>query len=227
MMTTQTMNAEREQLLKIADKYRNQGYEVIFHPNSEDLPSFLKNYRPDLIVRRGEETVVVEVKSRSSLSSLPPHYLSDLAEVIEKHQSWRLDLVMDNSGDDNPYPPMSEGSLQRQEIELRLPIAEQIASQNLDASILYTWSLVEATLRLISEKEELSLKKNDPRSLVKQLTYEGIISRSDYQSLMNALSLRNAVAHGFKTNELTLNSVHELIEVTKNLLKDLSSDTEC
>jgi uncharacterized protein YutE (UPF0331/DUF86 family) len=108
-----------------------------------------------------------------------------------------------------------------------LPIAKQIVSQNLEASILYTWSLVEATLRLISEKEELSLKKNDPRSLVKQLTYEGIISRSDYQSLMNALSLRNAVAHGFKTNELTLNSVHELIEVTKNLLKDLSSDTEC
>jgi len=227
MMTTQTMNAEREQLLKIADKYRNQGYEVTFHPNIEDLPSFLKNYRPDLIVRRGEETVVVEVKSRSSLSSLPPHYLSDLAEVIEKHHSWRLDLVMDNSEDDNPYPSRSEGSLQRQEIESRLAIAKQIVGQNLESSILYVWSLVEATLRLISEKEELSLKKIDPLSLVKQLTYEGIISRSEYQLLMNAISLRNAVAHGFKTNELTPNSVHELIEVTESLLKDLSSGTEC
>ncbi len=227
MIATQTMKQENNRLLKIADKYRNQGYEVTFHPNSEDLPSFLKNYRPDLIVRRGEQTVVVEVKSRFSLSSLPPHYLSGLAEVIEKHQSWRLDLVMDNSEDDNPYPSKSEGSLQRQEIESRLAIAKQIVGQNLESSILYTWSLVEATLRLISEKEELSLKKIDPLSLVKQLTYEGIISRSDYQLLMNALSLRNAVAHGFKTNELTLNSVHELIEVTENLLKDLSSDTEC
>ncbi len=227
MIATQIMHAEREQLLKIADKYRNQGYEVTFHPNSEDLPIFLKNYRPDMIVRRGEETVVVEVKSRSSLSTLPPHYLSDLAEVIEKHHSWRLDLVMDNSGDDNPYPPKSEGSLQRQEIESRLPIAKQIVGQNLESSILYVWSLVEATLRLISEKEELNLKKFDPLSLVKQLTYEGIISRSDYQLLMNALSLRNAVAHGFKTNELTLNSVHQLIEVTENLLTDLSSDPEC
>jgi hypothetical protein len=44
---------------------------------------------------------------------------------------------------------------------------------------------------------------------------------------MNALSLRNAVAHGFKTSELTLNSLYELIEVTENLLKDLSSDPEC
>jgi hypothetical protein len=226
-MTTQTMNAEREQLLKIANKYRNQGYEVTFHPNSEDLPSFLKNYRPDMIVRRGEETVVVEVKSRSSLSSLPPHYLSGLAEVIEKHQSWRLDLVMDNSEDDSPYPSRSEGSLQKQDIESRLAIAKQIVSQNLESSILYVWSLVEATLRLISEKEELSLKKIDPLSLVKQLTYEGIISRSDYQLLMNALALRNAVAHGFKTSQLTLNSVYELIEVTENLLKDLSSDPEC
>ena len=68
-METSTANLERERLLKLAEEYREKGYEVFFHPNLENLPDFLNHYRPDMIVRRGEENVVIEVKSRSSLNS--------------------------------------------------------------------------------------------------------------------------------------------------------------
>lgn len=221
------MNAEREQLLKIADKYRNQGYEVAFHPNPEDLPSFLKNYRLDMIVRRGDEAVVVEVKSRSSLNSLSNQYLSSLAEVIEQHHGWRLELVISNSEDAATYPSKAEGSLQKNEIKSRLPMVKQIAVQNVDAAILYSWSLLEATLRLIAEKEGLSLQRFDSLYLVKYLTAEGVISRSDYQLLMNARSLRNVIAHGFKNSRhITPDTVGEFIGITVKLLEDLSSDTK-
>jgi hypothetical protein len=40
---------------------------------------------------------------------------------------------------------------------------------------------------------------------------------------MNALSLRNTIAHGFKTSQLTDNSVNELIAVTEKLLVELSA----
>ena len=43
-MVTPTANTERERLLKLAEEYREQGYEISFHPNSEDLPDFLRNY---------------------------------------------------------------------------------------------------------------------------------------------------------------------------------------
>lgn len=46
-MVTQTTNLERERLLQLAEEYRDKGYEISFHPNSEDLPDFLRNYRPD------------------------------------------------------------------------------------------------------------------------------------------------------------------------------------
>lgn len=62
-MTASTVNLEREELLKIAEQYRNQGYEVVFQPSPEDLPDFLKNFRPDLLARRENEAVIVEVKS--------------------------------------------------------------------------------------------------------------------------------------------------------------------
>jgi uncharacterized protein YutE (UPF0331/DUF86 family) len=86
---------------------------------------------------------------------------------------------------------------------------------------LYAWSLVEATLRLVAEKEGLSLQRFDSLYLVKQLAIEGVISKSEYQVLMNALSLRNAIAHGFKTTQLTPKNVQELIETTEKLLKTL------
>ena len=54
MMATPTANIERERLLKLAEEYRERGYDVLFRPNLEDLPDFLKSYRPDMIVRLGK-----------------------------------------------------------------------------------------------------------------------------------------------------------------------------
>jgi hypothetical protein len=224
-MVTPTANIERERLLQLADEYRNKGYNVLLHPTLEDLPSFFKNYHPDMIARRGDEAVVIEVKSRSSLNSSSTQYLRNLAQVVEQHPGWRFELVMTNP-EDAPYFPKAEGSLQEDEIELRLQVARQLATQNLDSAILYSWSLVEATLRLIAEYEALSLQRFDPLYLVKKLVTEGIISRSEYQLLMDALSLRNAIAHGFKTSQLTQESIYQLINLTEQLLRAMHTDRD-
>ena len=221
MMATPTANIERERLLKLAEEYRERGYEVSFHPNLEDLPDFLKSYRPDMIVRLGKESVVIVVKSRSSLNSSSTQYLRNLAQAVAENPGWRFELVMTNP-EDAVYFPKAEGSLQEHEIEARLQVAKQLVAQHhLESAMLYSWSLVEATLRIVAEKEELSLTRLQPLFLVKQLATEGVISQSEYQLLMNALSLRNAIAHGFKTTQLTQNSVCELIEIAEQLLKSL------
>lgn len=216
---------ERERLLGLAEEYRSKGYEISFHPGPEDLPKFLRNYRPDMIVRRGNEAVIVEVRSRRSLSSPDGQYLQTLARSVEQHPGWRFELVMTNS-EEFDYSPKPASSLQKLEIETRLQTARQLSTQHLESAILYTWSLVEATLRLLTEYEGLSLQRVDPRYLVKQLVTEGVISRPEYQLLVNALSLRNAIAHGFKTTHLRQESVHELVDITEQLLKNLPSNSE-
>ncbi|MBD2484423.1 hypothetical protein H6G57_20655 [Planktothrix sp. FACHB-1365] len=224
-MSTLTAKQEREQLLKLAENYRQKGYEIFLHPNLEELPEFLKIYRPDLIVRRGEEAVVIEVKSRASLNSYSDQYLQNLAKVIEEHPGWRFEFVMINP-EDITYFPKAKRSLQKDEIESQLQLVKQLTTQHLESAMLYCWSLVEATLRLITEKEELSLQRLDPLYLVKQLATEGIISQSEYRLLMDAISFRNSIAHGFKTTQLTQNFVYELIEITEKLLKDLQTSDE-
>ncbi len=111
MMATPTANIERERLLKLAEEYRERGYEVSFHPNLEDLPDFLKSYRPDMIVRLGKESVVIVVKSRSSLNSSSTQYLRNLAQAVAENPGWRFELVMTNP-EDAVYFPKAEGSLQ-------------------------------------------------------------------------------------------------------------------
>lgn len=219
-MTTPTANIERDRLLQLAEEYRNKGYDISFHPNPEDLPDFLKNYRPDMIVRRENEAVIIEVKSRRSLNSSSKQYLQNLAQSVEQHPGWRFELVMTNP-EDAAYSPKAESSLQQSEIETRLQVARQLAAQHPESAILYSWSLVEATLRLVAEHEELSLQRLDSLYLVKQLVTEGVISRPEYQLLMDALSSRNAIAHGFKATQITQGSVNELIDVAEQLLKTL------
>jgi uncharacterized protein YutE (UPF0331/DUF86 family) len=222
-MTNLATNLERAQLLKLSESYRDQGYEVSLHPRLEDLPEFLKSYRPDMIARRGDEAVVVEVKSRSDLNSSSSQYLRNLAQVVEQHSDWRFELVITNS-EEHEYVFKSEGSLQEHEIASQLQVAKALVRQHPESAILYSWALTDATLRIITEKEGLSLQRLNTSYLIKQLVVEGIISRSDYQFLINAFSFRNAIAHGFKTTEITADLVYRLIEITECLLKSLHSE---
>jgi Holliday junction resolvase len=82
-MDARTEQLERERLLELAKEYRQKGYEVLLSPKPEELPDFLRGYRPDMIVRRGEEKVVIEVKSRPSIASA--QYLRGLAQAVEEH----------------------------------------------------------------------------------------------------------------------------------------------
>ena len=221
-MNAQTEQLEREQLLKVAEEYRQKGYQVVISPNFEEIPDFLRDYGylPDMIVHRGEEAVIIEVKSRRSIGTAAQN-LRRLAQIVANHPGWRFQLVMTNP-EDATYSAKIEDSLQEDEIKSKLQVARELTNDHPELAIVYAWSLAEATLRLLSNHEGLSVKRFDPLSLLKQLATEGVISGTDYQSLINVFPLRNAVAHGFKTTEVTTNSVLDIIEITEQLLNSLS-----
>ncbi len=215
-MTAQTEQLERERLLEVAEEYRQKGYEVLLSPQPEALPEFLRGYRPDLIVRQGKEAIVIEVKSRSSIASA--QYLRELAQTVEQHPGWRVQLVVTNP-ENSEYSINIEGSLQEYEIKTQLQIAKELANGHPEPAILFTWSLAEATLRLLANQEGLSLQKPEsPVLLLKQLVIEGIISREQYQLLTNVFQVRNAIAHGFKATKQTQIDVLEFIKVIEQLL---------
>ncbi len=220
-MVISNATLEREKLLKVAEQYRDQGYDVILHPGPDDVPDFLRNYRPNMIVRRGEDSAVVEVKSRASLSTAASQYLQKLAQSIEQQVGWRLELVVTNL-EDEVYPSQAGDPLNDAEIKAGLQQSKLLATQHPEATLLYVWSLAEAMLRLLAVNEDMSLSSFEPLYLIKQLTTEGVISRSQYQQLMNFLAFRNAIAHGFKTKPITQDAVYDLITLVQDLLASRS-----
>jgi hypothetical protein len=222
-MEIQEETVEKAAILKLTEEYRSKGYEIFAHPSPEDLPDFLKNYRPDMIVKGQHEAVVIAVKSRYSRYSSPQQNLQGLAQVVEQHPGWRFELVMANPPN-IAYPPNGERSLYRSEIQAKLPGARQLAAHHPESALLYAWSLVEAVLRLVADHEGLTLQRLDGIYLVKQLVFEGIISRHEYQLLMDSLSLRNAIAHGFKTSAMPQGLMDDLMALAEQLLNTLGEE---
>lgn len=191
----------------------------MIEPQKQDLPSFLQSYQPAIIARQGSHNIVVEIAFRHSPQF--QQYLPSLTKEIEQHSDWQLDLVMTKSEESSDSFNGSE-SLPLLEIQHRLQIAKGMIAQPLEAVLIYAWSLGEASLRLLAQQENIVLKSYSTTSLVHQLVVEGVISRAEYQCLIDSLPLRNAAANGFQIHNLNWALIEQLIVTIEQLLAYLT-----
>ena len=211
---------EKQQAHALAEEYRRQGHEVIEAPSTEQLPDFLSGYHPDLLIRRGTENVVVEVKSRSSLAR--DFQIRDLARLLHARPGWNFELVVVSEGEEQRAP---EGArpFDREDIRRGIKTAEELLESGAaEAALLLLWSTVEAVVRLLTEEAEIDLDRLTPPYIIKQATANGVISREDHNFLMHAMKCRNALAHGFKSLYFDSALVRDLLKTVKRLLEEQS-----
>jgi hypothetical protein len=208
---------ERQRARAIAEEYRSKGYEVIEQPSPEQLSEFLAGYQPDILVQRGDEAIVVEVKFRSSLTKDPR--ITEMARLVQKEPHWNFELVLVGE-EEQLNVPDGVRPFERDDIIQGLEAAERLlAAEFLAAALLQAWSTLEATLRLLSQEEGFVLEGFTPLSVLTQATSNGVISRDDYSFLAKVMKYRNALAHGFKPIDFDPTLVEELIRITKHLLR--------
>jgi len=212
---------ERQRARAIAEEYRSRGYEVIEEPSPAQLPDFLSGYRPNLLVRKGDEAIVVEVKSRSSLAK--DAQIRDLAQLLQTKPHWNFELVVVGEGERISAP---EGArpFERDDILRGIEAAERLLESGFsEAALLFAWSTSEATVRLLIEEEGIVLDHLNPPYILKQAVINGVIARDDYNFLTNVIKYRNALVHGFKTIDFDPTLVSELISMTKRLIHSTSA----
>ncbi len=212
--------SEKQRAQELAQEYRSKGYEVIPAPSPEQLPDFLGEYRPDLLVRKGSESIVVEVKTRSSLAKNPR--LRDLARVLHATPGWKFELVMVREKEKLNAP---EGArpFAREDVSGRLETVEELLDTGSpEAAFLLGWGALEAVVRLLAEEEQLTLDRISPSYLLHQAVTNGVISREDYALLLRAMKYRNALAHGFKIADFDVALVRDIINTTRHLLAETS-----
>jgi hypothetical protein len=188
------MNLEQE-VERIAEQYRCEGYRVIRRPAAADLPPFAQGYDVDLVAFRDGESVLVQVKaSRKELQE--DQQLLRLAEAVDHQPGWRLDLVVLGAG--SPLRVAAQASEPPVEKILEsLADAEQMTRAGaLSASCVISWAGLEAAMRHAARNAGLELANHSPPVLLRALYSDGLLDRDEFDRLNAALEIRNAVAHG-------------------------------
>lgn len=208
----------KKRISEVAREYRKKGYEVKIEPRKENLPNFLSEFQPDLIAKSDKENVIIEIKSKEGLSKA--EYLIKLAKSAQVKLGWRFELIIVN-------PKMSQIDLFKENIkafneneilETLLESKRLINLRSLNASLLLCWSAVEGAMRLLAERNKITLKKDNPEYILKELFYLNLINFNEYNIINKGIILRNSIIHGFKIPELKTDVILKLSNMAEKIV---------
>lgn len=211
-MATETVRSDPEILSKLIDDLARQGYEVVREPRARDLPSFLRGYRPDLIAHRGDEHLVIEIKSGRRTTD--PSYWRSLAEEIARHPGWQFQLILGETpkGPQITMPPPPTFIEIRKQLSSTRRLYE--TGQHA-AALLLLWSLLEAASQQhLGELDARSNRPKTPIALLKDLVSFGLLEQGEHDRLARVIELRNAAAHGrsnIKVGRATFERLFKLV----------------
>lgn len=213
-MIENATNTEFLFIRKTAEEFRSKGYEVTLEP----LLDFLPGFQPDLLVRKGEDVRVIEVKSRSSLAAEPR--IRELAQTVDSKPGWTFDLILVGESEILDSPDGAQ-SFEREATLLRIQEAEQVlVAGYAEAAFLLAWSACEAAMRELLAAEGVSNPSiTRPGYVLDQAVYVGVISRRDYNALTEMETYRNAIVHGFSVSDFSEELVSNLIETIRRIVK--------
>lgn len=212
-MTSTNRPSEESQLYDIAEEYVQRGYKVTVLPSTSRLPKFLNKFSPDIVAESPNESVVIQVKSSNKVRDTD--YWEKLSSVVREHPGWRLELVVNNTSKSR-----RPETLNKAHIKERLQEGQDLSKKEmLAASLLITWSAVEAAMRLASKNHEIDLPDLRPATVISRLYSDGMLERSEYDFLLESMNIRNAVAHGFYEKRIKPNFLKRLQQIASQLLQ--------
>lgn len=215
MVIEDIATAEKRVANRKAEEFRAKGYEVARNSPVEFMP----DYVADIVAVKGTEHRVMAVKTRSSLKSLPQ--VEELAREVESRPNWSFDLVL--VGEPGILDSPEGASLIDKEGMNQWIRQAEVALSNglLEAAFLLAWSTCEAALRdKLPEARQKPLRIFPAYNMLEFAGYEGAIDRADYNYLVDAMKVRNALAHGLIVDGLDASRVTALIEVARRLVAE-------
>ena len=203
---------------KTAEEYRNRGYEVL-----EEVPlDFLPGFRANLIVRNADEVKVIEVKARRSLAANPK--ITELARAIESKPGWSFELLLVDEPE-RVSSPDGARPFKNSDILIRTEQAEELLQLGYaEAAFMLAWSAYEASTRELIASEGVSNKGITSSGYVfDQAIYQGLISREESNTLSEMQKYRNAIVHGYITDDFSSELVTELIGTVRRISTTIDS----
>jgi hypothetical protein len=212
------MNME-QRLKVVADRYRNLGFKVVLHPKVDDLPSFAKDFKVQILAAKDDGSVLAVAKATASELEADQD-VARYAEITDKQPGWTLDVFVlgsDTSVSANgEVREPSDEDLRRAVSEAERMLKEGLVSQ----AFVTAWAALEAAMRrkLVASGRKATYGTS-PRTMLNELFSAGIFSNSVLRELEGLFQLRNIIVHGFAVPEFPNSAVEFVIRTTNQLLE--------
>jgi uncharacterized protein YutE (UPF0331/DUF86 family) len=138
----------------------------------------------------------------------------ELATRVAQHSDWRLELVALASREDQAVlgPPSTKFD------DLLESARSLFGSGQREASIVYLSSLLEELVQDMAAQNGMKTRNQSARSLIRALTFRGVIGESLLHSIDRALTRRNQLVHfALPEQRPTREEVDEIIAVCRQL----------
>ncbi len=216
-MGTTIAELESKRAREIADEWRSRGYEVTIHPKRDQLPSFMEGFSLDLLMRKGDESVVVEIKSGPTMER--EGRPSGLAGVVRDRPGWNYWLVPVNVGEQLRVPKGVRSFAREDVLDCAAESERLLDAGFADAAFIQACAAADSAVRILLDEEGELLGRPPSEHAITLAAQEGIISMECYFFLRDVLRRRNALVHGFAPGDVDAEGVREVMDLAKRLLE--------
>jgi len=184
-MPDQNQGSVQRAVEVLANEYRSLGWQVEIDAGLNNFISLPSPYRADLLARRGDEVVVVEVKSRGAARN-DQLGLQQLASYLTNQPHWKLRVVL--VGEDERPAPSSA-------IRLRLASTRSLLDVDPAAALILGWATAEGLLAARAEAAALPLRRMG-NHLLDELFDNDLLTEEEFALLGECYEVRSRAAHG-------------------------------
>ncbi len=203
------MNPREQEFLaieKLREDYQLDGFEIL----PENRSFSVGGYVPDLVARKDDRIVLIEVKTRRTPSI--ENHLERLKDKIEAETGYEMHIYYLN-GMELPKGPKIQTNAS---IDTVLDEAQRASSNGqCRAAFLIAWAALEAASRRIFP-EKLGGSQT-PGRIVSILSEEGIITPSQATELRTFAQMRNTLVHGELNVAIRQDDVSLMLERVKQV----------
>jgi len=214
-------------LAELVRTYQQRGYQVYYGPGeaAAHIPFDLGGYRPDLLVEKGDEHLLIEVRSEQSPFSIDR--FQDLTLMVRQHPGWRFLVATPNGQHPAQLLGVTDELLSWQAAQQQAATAQLLLSQGQPAAaVLVAWAGLEALLRRHAEQVALPIDRQSSRTLLNYLYSQGEISIPQYDQALELSALRNRLAHGYQPTQPVEPAARQLLALLNELLQEWSAEAQ-
>ena len=187
----------------LTDQYKKEGWE----PIAPDAASPIPNFVPDLMLRKNDEYLVIDVKEPGYKET---RALNLIRKLIEMNDGWKFEIKIIPFNWNAGTAKIIDDDIKRR-IEVAKTLAEQ--GHNAEAYIL-SWTAIEGLLRTGLERADTNTLSSS--GLIRRAFEEEMIDREQRQALEAGVSIRSRLVHGI-SHTLTVEDVARLLGIAVNL----------